>query len=81
MRRALSAVLLQATGMQEYETATAPLKQALFRQLFAPLTDGADTAATSSSSSSSSSSNSTGDSPFKVLEVGIGTGEQPERAS
>jgi hypothetical protein len=69
----LLCLLLQASGMQEYETAMAPLKKALFSQLFAPLVDGADTAASSSSS--------TGHSPFKVLEVGIGTGEQPKRAS
>jgi hypothetical protein len=76
MRPASSAVLLQATGMQEYESAIAPLKQALFSQLFAPLEDGADRAADASSSSSS-----TADSYFKVLEVGIGTGEQPQQAS
>jgi hypothetical protein len=64
----VSVALLQATGMQEYETAVAPLKQALFSQLFAPLTNEADAAAASSSSSSSSK-------PFNVLEVGIGTGE------
>jgi SAM-dependent methyltransferase len=54
-------LLLQATGMQEYEAAIAPLKQALFSQLFAPLTTSTITAASSSST-------------FNVLEVGIGTG-------
>ncbi|KAF6264409.1 S-adenosyl-L-methionine-dependent methyltransferase [Scenedesmus sp. NREL 46B-D3] len=58
--------LSMATGMQDYEAAVAPLKQALFSQLFVPLADGAGAATASSSSSSSST--------FSVLEVGIGTG-------
>jgi hypothetical protein len=50
--------------MQEYEAAIAPLKQALFTQLFASLPTSTDTDTSSSSSSGA----------FSVLEVGIGTG-------
>lgn len=52
-----------AHGMEEYEQAIGPLKQALFKQLLTPLVDSA---------ASTTDSNSSDGAHF--LEVGIGTG-------
>lgn len=48
-----------AHGMEEYEAAIAPLKQAMFKQLLTPLVCDSQTAANM----------------LNILEVGLGTGE------
>lgn len=57
-----------AFGMQEYEAAILPVKQQLFSQLFAGLTQ--EDSSTSAHQATGSASNK----PLSLLEVGIGTG-------